>query len=373
MQMVLMGWLVYSLTDSPFWLGMVGFARAVPVFSITLWAGVLADRADRRRVMLVTNTAIASLACLLGILVATGLVNVQLVLLIALLTGAAWSIEIPSRQSLVPNLVPRRDMINAIGLQSAAFNGAGIVGPPLAALLIDQAGISGAHFVNALFSLAVVVSLLLMKPVPSSGATAGNALTKLLEGFAYVRTTPSIAALFFMIAVANLIGRPYIQLMPAFARDVLRAGASGLGVLMGAVACGGLIGAIAVANVGSFRRRGLILIGSGMLFCTFLAAFALSPWLLLSLGLSFGMGFTQNFFFATSNTIIQAGVPGELRGRLMSMYAFLMMGFMPLGSTLLGALSELFGVQTTVALGGLTCLLVIGAVALRVERVRALE
>lgn len=374
MQMVALGWLVYSLTDSPFWLGMIGFARAVPVFLFILLGGVLADRADRRRVMLAADLSIAACALAIGILVATGLANVSVILAMAFLSAAAWAFEVPARQSLVPDLVPRRDMISAIGLQSAAFNGAGVVGPSLAALLIDGVGIAGAFAVNALFTLAVVVALLQMKPVRRGAGSSGGALSNLLEGFGYVTRSPAIAALFAMLAVVNLVARPFIQLMPAFARDVLQVGATGLGTLMGAVGAGGLLGAMAVANFGSFRRRGLILVASGLAFCSFLVVFGLSHSFWLSLALCFLMGFSQNFYLASTNTMVQTTVPGALRGRLMSMYAFMMMGFMPLGSMLLGSVSELIGsVTLTVALGGLLSLLFLVLVAVRVPAVRALE
>jgi MFS family permease len=373
MQMLALGWLVYALTSSPFWLGMVGFSRAVPVFTFTLWGGVLADRVDRRRVMLLADGGIAACAIVIGIMVTTGTANVWLILLMSFLTSAAWSFEVPSRQSLVPELVPRKHMINAIGLQSAAFNGAGVVGPALAAALIDVIGIAGAFYVNGLFTLAVVVALLKMRPVTRNGGSSGDALSNLVEGFGYVRHTPAIAALYGMLAVVCLIARPFVQLMPAFAADVLLVGASGLGVLMGLVGAGGLFGAIAVANFGSFPRRGQIVIASGLVFCSFLVAFALSRWFYVSAGLCFVMGFSQNFFLASTNTMIQTNVPGALRGRLMSMYAFIMMGFMPLGSMVLGSAGQLWGVPFTVAVCGALSLIFVFSVATLVPRVRALE
>jgi predicted MFS family arabinose efflux permease len=373
MQMVALGWLVYSLTNSPFWLGLVGFVRAVPVFVFTLWGGVLADRADRRVVLLVANSTVALLALVLGMLVVTGTASVGLVLLIAFLTAAAWSFEVPSRQSLVPDLVPPDDTIRAIALQSAAFNGAGVVGPAIAALIIDRLGIAGAFLVNGVLSFAVVVALLLMQPVRRRVAGAGSALSNLVEGFRYVQSAPVIAALFAMIAVTSLIARPYLQLMPVFARDVLQVGASGLGMLMGLIGAGGLVGAFAIASLGSYRRRGQVLVASGMIFCLLLVAFAASPWFVLSSLLCFGLGFTQNFFFASTNTMIQTNVPGALRGRLISMYAFIMMGFMPLGSMFVGSLGELIGVPPTVALGGAVSLLVLVGTMLKVPRLRSLE
>jgi MFS family permease len=373
MQMVTLGWLVYSLTNSPFWLGLVGFSRALPVFIFTLWGGVLADRADRRLVMLAADCCIALCTVVLGLLIATGMANVWLVLVMSFLTASAWSFEVPSRQSLVPDLVPRKDMINAIGLQSAAFNGAGVVGPTLAAILIDQIGIAGTFCLTGVFTMAVVAALLMMKPVLRHAASVGGALSNLVEGFGYVRRAPVIAALFGMLAITCLIARPFVQLMPAFAADVLFVGASGLGVLMGLLGAGGLVGAMAVANFGSFRRRGQILVASGLAFCLLLVIFSLSTMFWLSAVLCLFMGFSQNFYFASTNTMIQTNVPAALRGRLMSMYAFIMMGFMPLGSMFLGSAGQLFGVPPTVAVGGAMSLLVVLAVAIKVPTVRALE
>jgi MFS family permease len=373
MQMLALGWLVYSLTSSPFWLGMVGFSRALPVFAFTLWGGVLADRVDRRKVMLAADGSIAACAVAIGIMVASGGANVWLILLMSFLTSSAWAFEVPSRQSLVPELVPRKHMINAIGLQSAAFNGAGVVGPTLAAILIDAIGIAGTFCVNGLLTLAVVAALLKMRPVAPKTTSDGGALSNLVEAFGYVRGAPAIAALFAMLSVVCLIARPFVQLMPAFAVDVLVVGASGLGVLMGLVGAGGLLGAIAVANFGSFPRRGQVVVASGLTFCSMLMAFGLSGWFSLSAALCFLMGFSQNFFLASSNTMIQGNVPGALRGRLMSMYALIMMGFMPLGSMLVGSAGQFFGVAITVAACGLLSLVVVFGLALLVPRVRALE
>lgn len=374
MQMVAQGWLVYLLTDSPFYLGLVGFMRAIPVFSLSLFAGVVADRFDRRRVLLLTQAASMLLSLALATLVALGVVAVWHVLVIAFLSAAVFSFDTPSRQSLIPDLVGREDLVNAIGLQSAAFNLAGVIGPALAAVVIDNFGIAATFYLNSASFLAVLAALLAMSPRGPGARIQGQSLVRnLLEGLNFVRREPAILGLVVILMALSLLGRPYIQLLPVFARDVLAVGAGGLGALNALSGVGALLGALAVATLGSFRRRGLVLEAAVVVFAVALVAFAGSTTYALSLLLSMVLGFTTTFYQASSNTMLQIQSPPALRGRVVSIYTLIMMGFMPLGSMVLGSLGELFGVPLTLAAAGLIVLAVAVVVSAAVPRLRTME
>jgi len=374
MQLIALGWHVYLLTSSPFYLGLLGLARALPVFVFSLLGGVLADRVDRRQVMLAANTASLVFAGLLGLLTATGVATVWHVLALALLAAAAASFEVPARQSLMPELVPKEQVVNAIGLNSAAFNGAGIIGPALGALAIDWLGIGAAYLLNSISFLAVILGVWLMRTPRSGGAGVGAGMFgPLLEGLRYVRRTTTVLALVLTVAVVSLLCRPYTQLMPAFARDVLGGDASSLGLLMAASGVGAFGASLLVAYLGSFRRRGLVLLAMAGLFALALLAFAVSRWMLLSALLSGLAGFASTFYLSTTNTMLQLTAPPGLRGRVISLYALIVMGLMPLGTLVLGSLGDALGVPLAVALGSAIVLLWVGGVALAVPGVKLLE
>jgi MFS family permease len=374
MQLVALGWHVYLLTESPLFLGLIGLARAVPVFAFALVGGVVADRADRRRVMIAANAAALVFSALLGLLTIAGVASVWALLALALLTAASFSFEMPARQSLMPELVPREHMVNAIGLNAASFNAAGVVGPALAALVIGWLGIGAAYLINAASFLAVILATRMIHPLSArEGAVPGGMLQPLLEGIGYVRRSRVVLALLLTVAVASLLSRPYVQLMPVFARDVLGGDERTLGLLLAASGVGALIGSLLVAFLGAFPGRGLVLLGAGALLGLTLLLFAGSRWIAPSLVLSGLAGLTSTYYLATTNSMLQSTAPPALRGRVISLYSLVVMGFMPLGSMLLGASGSLIGVPLTVALGGLVTLLWAAAVGLAVPAVQRLE
>ncbi|HYU21296.1 MAG TPA: MFS transporter [Chloroflexota bacterium] len=373
MQLVALGWLVYSLTGSAFYLGLIGLARAVPVLAFTLVGGAVADRYDRRTVMALANGAVAILAFAMGVLTWSGLIAVWQVVAIAFLLGVAFSFEMPSRQSLVSHVVAPKDVVNAVGLNSVAFNSAQILGPALAAVLIETIGEGGVFLLNGATSLAVVLTALLIRPVPSDGGGGGGILANMLVGLRYVRRTPELFALVASMAVISLLARPYIQLLPAFARDVLDVGASGLGALNSASGVGAVVGSMLVAMFGSYRGRGLALMLSGATFGVALVVFSLSTNFTLSLVASGAIGLLSAFTGISSNTMLQTYSKPRLRGRVVSLHGLTMMGVVPLGVMLEGALGSLIGVPLVVMIGGaLTALVALGTVLL-VPRVRRLE
>ncbi|MDQ6604121.1 MAG: MFS transporter [Chloroflexota bacterium] len=356
MQMVAQGYLVYQMTHSPFALGLVGFVRAVPVFTFSLFAGVVADRVDRRKLLIVTQSLAGVFALILGILTSMGVITVWMIMILAFMSASVAAFDNPTRQALVPDIVGKEYIANAVALQSAAFNGTGILGPSLAGLLLGFIGIAACFYINAISFLAVIVALFLMSSVPNRTMRKQTMLENLREGFAYVRGNRTVAALLILIGLVGLLGRPYTQLMPAVQRDVLHVGATGLGVLLAFSSIGALIGALAIASLSNFTHRGLLLTISIGAFGAALIGFATSRSFPLSLGLLVIVGGTATMSMSTTNMMIQLNVPAEFRGRIMSMYTMIAMGMMPLGSMVLGTIANFIGVPETLMFGGIGCL-----------------
>jgi predicted MFS family arabinose efflux permease len=374
MQLVALGWQVYLLTDSPFYLGLVGLARALPVFVFALVGGVVADRFDRRHVMLAANLVSMVCAALLGVLTLSGQATVWAVIALAFVTAGAFAFEVPARQSLIPDLVPRQHMVNAIGLNGAAFNAASVVGPSLAALAIDWFGLGWAYLANSASFLAVNLALLLMKaaPRPALGSSHGM-LGTLLEGLRYVGRTPLMLVLLSSVAILSLLVRPYVQLMPVFARDVLGGDATNLGLLLATAGIGALGGSLAVAYFGSFPGRGLVLLLMGGLFALSIVGFSMSRSVVLSAVLTMLSGFASTFYLASTNSMLQINARAGLRGRVVSLYSLVVMGFMPLGSMLLGSLGDAFGVPLALAACAAIALAWVTIVAVAFPHLRRLE
>ncbi len=364
MQMIGQGWLVLQLTGSPFWLGLVAFARAVPVIGFSLFAGVVADRVDRRRLLLTTQSVVGALSLLLAVLTSLEIITVWQIMTIAFMSASVMSFDMPARQAMVPDLVGKDRLMNAIGLNSAAWNGAAVIGPSLAGVLIGVIGVAGCFYLNAVSYLAVVAAVWTIRARGKGGAARGALWDKLTEGLRYIRGHRVVFALFALVAVPSLLGRPYQQLMPVFARDVLGGGPRLYGLLMAASGIGALLGALATASLGSFGRKGPILLGSTVSFGLALVAFALSGRIGLSLGLLTLAGVGQTLYMGAANTLLQTTVPDEFRGRIMSVYSLILGGFMPLGGMLLGSVATLAGsVPLVVAAGGaliVLCALVAG-------------
>jgi MFS family permease len=357
MQLVAQGWLILDLTDSPFYLGLFGLLRSIPALTITLVGGVVADRVDRRRILLVTQVSASALALLLGVLDLSGLVRIWHVLAIAFLTATVMAFDNPARQSLVPSLVGRERIASAVGLNSAAWNAAAVVGPSLAGILVSAAGTGGVFMLNGLSYLPVIWAVWTIRPAPDGPRVRLGLAQNLLTGLRFIRSDRRIWGLLTMLAVPTLLGRPYLQLMPVFARDVLGVGASGYGLLMGVNGVGALAGALSVGAIGAQRGKGKRLVAVSALFGAALIAFSLSQWFLLSAALLLLIGASQTVVMALTNTLLQLNVTEEVRGRVMSVYTLIPMGFMPLGTMLLGTLGEEFGVPPVVGFAALLVVL----------------
>jgi len=351
MQIVAQGWLILQLTNSAFYLGLVGLVRAVPALSITLVGGVLADRLDRRKVLLFTQTAFGLLALILGLLDAAGIVTIWQILLISFLSSTVAALDNPTRQALVPDLVGEENIASAIGLNSAAWNGAAVIGPAIAGVLVALISTSGAFILNGLSYFAVVWAVWKMHPRPHRNVSKESLLVNLTRGLDFIRRDRRVWGLMAVMAAATFLGRPFTQLMPIFAQNVLHSGASGYGVLMGASGVGALIGAIMVAPLGGTGHKGLLQLVTTGLFGVTLFLFAGSHWFVPSLIVLVFCGGFQTLLMGMTNTLLQLNVSPEMRGRVMSVYTLIPMGLMPLGSMVLGSIGDVVGVPLTVGVG----------------------
>ena len=384
MQMFGQGYLVVLLAVrdgvpqlAPLYLGLVGLARAVPGLALGLFGGALADRTDRRRLLLVTQSAAAVTATILATLAITSTINIVEILLLGALNSTIFAFDAPSRQSMVPRLVPERDLMSAIGLNSAAFNGPQIIGPVIGGLLfapfVDTPtfGAGLLFYVNAVSYLAVVVALLKMGPVPIIGHSSElSMLDSIREGLAYIRQDVVVRWIIVLAATTALFARPYIQLLPAVAHELLRVGAVELSWMLAASGVGALLGSLATAMLGGFARRGLVLVTTSVGFGVFLAWFTVQRALLSSLPLLVVLGFLTMVFLGMANGLLQTRSPDHLRGRVMSVYTMVFMGLMPLGSMVIGSIGSIAGTDRGLLAGGIICTVVALYAAVRIAPLR---
>jgi MFS family permease len=370
MQSVAQSWLVYRLTGSALLLGSVGFASQIPVFLFSPLGGIAADRFNRRQIVIATQIASMVLAFGLAVPTLLGKVQVWEVFTLAALLGVVNAFDIPGRQSFLVDMVGREDLMNAIALNSSMFNGARVVGPAIAGILVARIGEGWCFFANAVSYLAVIVGLLLMKVhIPVRGVM-GSPLEHVLEGFRFVERTTPIRALLLLLGLVSLVGMPYVVLMPIFADKILHGGARGLGILMGATGIGALFGALTLAfrdgvkGLGRWVARCCAGFGASLILFSWSHNFWLSVVLLLP------VGYTMMLQMACSNTLIQVMVPDALRGRVMSVYSMMFMGMAPIGALLGGALADRLGAQITVGIGGVACVAGAGWFALQLPKIR---
>jgi MFS family permease len=358
MQNVAQAWLVYALTDSPFYLGVVSFASSIPTLSLTLGAGVLIDRVPKRAVLIVTQTSAMLLAFVLAADVFMGWVQPWHIVIMSFLLGAVNAFDAPTRQAFVVEMVAdRSDLPNAIALNSAIFQMARIIGPTLAGIALAAIGASWCFLLNGISFIAVIVGLWAMHLPPSVRIPReASAIDQLREGLAYVWHTDIVRTLIALVAVSNLFAFGYSALMPAFAESVLDSGPTGLGLLSAAVGAGALAGALIVASLGSFRHRGILLTFGNLFFPSMVLLFSMSTSLPLSMVILAGVGLGFIIQNATANTLIQDTVPDALRGRVMSLYMLVFQGFFPLGALTAGLIAQTFAIPLGAAFGGAVAL-----------------
>src|SRR5580700_655505 len=352
MQTVAQSWLVYKLTGSGLLLGAVGFASQIPVFLIAPIGGITADRVNRQRIVIATQTFSMLLAFVLAALTLSGKIQVWHVFVLASLLGVVNAFDIPGRQSFLVDMVGKEDLMNAIALNSSMFNGARVIGPAIAGILVAKIGEGWCFFANAVSYIAVIIGLLLMRVHSPVRVAMASPLEHMMEGFRFVNRTAPIRALLLLLGLVSLVGMPYVVLMPIFADQILHGGARGLGILMGATGVGALLGALTLAF-----REGVKGLGRWVAWCcggfgASLGIFSLSRNFWLSVILLLPVGYSIMLQMACSNTLIQVMVSDALRGRVMAEYSMMFMGMAPIGALLGGALAERLGAPVTVAIGG---------------------
>ncbi len=358
MQSVAQSWLVYRLTGSAVMLGLVGFSSQIPVFLIAPLGGAVSDRKNRLRILIVSQSVSMLLAFVLAALTLTDRVHVVHVFLLAAALGVVNAFDIPARQAFVVDMVGRDDLLNAIALNSSMFNGARIIGPAIAGVLVAGIGEGWCFFANALSYLAVIAGLMMMNvPVQRCVPSAGSALASIIEGFRFVGTSVPIRALLLLLGLVSLMGMPYVVLMPIFADRIFHGGASALGLLMGASGVGALLGALRLAVRQGVKGLGRWVALSAGAFGASLILFSLSRSFWLSAALLLPVGFAMMVEMAASNTLIQMLVPDHLRGRVMAVYSMMFMGMAPSGALLAGVLADRIGAPATVAIGGAVCII----------------
>jgi len=355
MQSVAQSWLVYRLTGSVVLLGMIGFASQVPVFLIAPFGGTVADRYNRHRILIVTQSAAMVLAFILAALTLTRRIEIWHLFVIAAGFGIANAFDIPTRQAFALDMVGREDLVNAIALNSSMFNGARIIGPAIAGILVAAVGEGWCFLGNAVSYIAVIAGLLMMDISPIRHERQGSAFSNIVEGFGYVSKTKPIRAILLLLGLVSLMGMPYAVLMPVFADQYLGGGSSTLGFLMGASGVGAVAAALILASRKHVFGLGRWVAYACGAFGVCLVLFSLSRNFWLSAAILVPVGFSMMTQMSSSNTLVQAMVPDRLRGRVMSVYSMMFMGLAPFGSLLAGMLAGIIGPAETVALGGAVC------------------
>ncbi len=371
MQSVAESWLVYRLTGSSALLGVSAFATQIPVFLFATIGGTVADRSNRHRILIATQSASMVLPFILSMLTLTGHVKVWHVFVLAACLGVVNAFDIPARQAFVMDLVGREDLVNAIALNSSMVNGARIVGPSMAGLLVAAVGEGWCFLLNSLSYIAVITGLLMMRVEVRRRRAAGrSAWRDTLEGFRFVGRTAPVRALLLLLGAVSFAGMPYAVLMPVFAEVILHGGPKTLGLLMGCSGLGALAGALTLATRSGVRGLGRWVMTAAGGFGLALILFSRSRHLGLSAVLLVPVGASMMVQMASSNTLIQSMVPDALRGRVMAVYSMMFMGMAPFGALTAGTVAERIGAPATVAIGGLVCLVAASIFAARLPSLR---
>src|SRR3989440_5004599 len=353
------GWLVYQLTGSKALLGIVAAAASAPLLFFATWGGWVADRYPKRAVVVATQVCFMILSLALAALVWTKLVQPWQIIVLAVFGGITMAFDMPARQSFVIEMTSREDLMNAISLNSSAFNCARIVGPSIAGLLMAHVGIATCFLCDGVSFVPVIAGLLLMR-LPKKEtriASGGGAIAQALEGFRYVWGHRRVLTILSLFTVVGIFGWSYSVLLPAFAHDILHLGANGYGLLMAGSGVGALVAALTVASAGHMLPTRTMALGGVWIFSGTLVLFAFTKNLYLGMLLLAIVGFGLVLYFSTSNTVLQSIVPDEMPGRVMCIWALIFGGMIPLGSLEAGLMADVLGTPATMAIGALICAL----------------
>lgn len=351
MEHVAQGWLVLELTNSPLALGVTGLAHAIPTITLTLVGGAIADRADRRRIMIASQTGTALMFLTLAVLVLTGLAALWHVMVLAFISGSIRAFDRPSRMALLPQMVPREDIPNAVAIGGTIWQLCRLVGPAAAGILIYLFGVGPTFIACCLASFTAVSLWLAIRAVqPALAASGGGLLKNMMEGVNFIRKNELYYTLMGMTFFNSVFGMSYLILMPVFARDILQVGSQGFGFLQTAGGAGALIGTLLVATFSDPRRLPLQAARGATLFGALLLLFAFSRLYPLSLALAFVLGMVSQFYITAINTVLQLNLPEQLRGRVMGVHG-LTWDLMPVGGMIAGTIAEFAGAPAAVAVG----------------------
>ena len=375
MQTLAQGWLMLLLTNSAFWLGFDGFCATAPGLVLLLLGGVFADIFDRKMLLIVSQIVAGATALVLALLIWTHVIHFTMILAASFVTGCCFALASPSYQAITIDLVGRRDLSNAIALNSAQFQLSRVLGPALAGIAFKFLGVAGCFLINGLSYVAIVASLAMVRIPKTGGAAVAADATgsgaevsaaaprpavdrrsvwrDIKEGFRYVLGRPRVLTLLSISAVTSLFGAPYMTMMPLFARDILKLDASGLSLLMGASGAGSFCSAVLLALLGNVRRKGWFVLGGSFMFGACVVGFALWHTLSAALVFLFLIGFGIVSSVAVVNILIQQLITDEMRGRVMSMFMLSFFGAFPIGNYAAGVAAERFGAPHTLAAGGI--------------------
>ena len=368
MQSVAQGWLVYSLTKSPFYLGMVAAAGSLPILLFALFGGIAADRFRKRNLLLMTQALSIIPAIFLGILIDINLIAVWQVAALAAFLGIVNAFDVPARQSFIIEMVGKGSLTNAIALNSAAFHGARMTGPVIAGIAIANLGISACFYLNAISFIAVIIALSKIKAKGGIIKNSNGIMKDIIEGIQYIKSKSEICRSIILIAVFSLAGMPFITLLPVFAGEIFRKGPEGFGFLVGATGAGALTAALLLAFRGDIKDKSRFISFSALCFSILLFVFSFSTNFYLSVVILVFIGWALVSFFATMNSFIQLSVPDNLRGRAMSVYTFVFLGTAPIGNSLMGTLADSIGTVRAVTIASVICLIAAISFSVKISR-----
>jgi MFS family permease len=352
MQGTALSWLVLELANSPFMLGVSGAASSAPMLAFGLFGGALADRASKRRIIITTQSCAMILAFLLALLVASGRARLWHIILANAIAGTIMAFDIPARQAFAVEMVGKADLMNAIALNSSLFNGARIIGPSVAGLVIAWKGPAVCFFANSASFMAVIAALAMMRFPAQLTRTSASLLSDVREGLGTIWQDRGIRAVVAAVGVFAVFGGSYGVLMPVFARDILHSGATGYGLLLSAAGAGALVGALSLTGIGARTTARRLASGAMLSFSAGVLVFAFSRSFWLSFACLVIVGWSLMSYLGTTNTFLQLAAADEVRGRVISAYVWFSIGLAPLGSLQIGAVAQRFGAPVAVAVGG---------------------
>jgi MFS family permease len=372
MQTVAQSWLVYRLTGSSALLGLIGFSSQIPVFLFSPLGGVFADRHNRHRMIIATQSVSMLLGFILAALTLTGRVRIEHLFVLSAALGVVNAFDIPARQAFFQEMVGRGDLINAIALNSSMFNCARIVGPAIAGILVAWIGEGWCFFANGISYIAVIAGLVMMNVTPRLIENSKHsAWQHVMEGARFVISARPIRALLLLVALVSFAGLQYLILMPIFADRIFHSGAHGLGILLSVNGAGALTGALLMAARRGIKGLSLWVALAAGGFSVGIAAFGIAPTFWMAAALLYVVGFTTMIQFGSTNTLIQMMTPDRLRGRAISAYSMMYMGMTPIGSMAAGFVAEQIGARVTVTAGGVFCLIATALYASQLSEMRA--